>query len=46
MTDERVYSSLRFGIGRYNAPDDIDAVVDALAEAVKKARSRTSPVRE
>jgi cysteine desulfurase len=46
MTDERVYSSLRFGIGRYNAPFEIDAVVDALAEAVRMARSRTSPVRE
>ncbi len=46
MTDERVYTSLRFGIGRYNTADEIDAVVDALAEAVKTARSRTSPVRE
>lgn len=46
LNDARVYTSLRFGIGRYNTPAEIDAVVDALAEAVHAARSRTSPVRE
>ncbi|HET7292968.1 MAG TPA: cysteine desulfurase family protein [Vicinamibacteria bacterium] len=46
LPDARVYTSLRFGIGRYNTPAEVDAVVDALAEAVKEARSRTSPVRE
>ncbi len=46
LPDARVYTSLRFGVGRYNTPAEIDAVVDALAEAVKTARSRTSPVRE
>jgi cysteine desulfurase len=45
LPDARVYTSLRFGIGRYNTPADIDAVVDALAEAVKAARARTSAVR-
>ena len=46
LPDTRVYTSLRFGIGRYNTPAEIDAVVDALAEAVRTARSRTSLVRE
>jgi cysteine desulfurase len=45
LSDARVYASLRFGIGRYNTADDIDAVVNALAEAVNKARLRTSSVR-
>jgi cysteine desulfurase len=43
MTDERVYTSLRFGIGRYNTEAEIDAVVEALAEAVRAARDRSSP---
>ncbi len=46
LPDARVYTSLRLGIGRYNTAAEIDAVVDALAEAAKEARSRTSPVRE
>ena len=46
LPDARVYTSLRFGIGRYNTPAEIDAAVDALAEAVKTARSRTSAVRD
>jgi cysteine desulfurase len=45
MTDERVYTSLRFGIGRYNAEAEIDAVVEALAGAVSAARERSSPTR-
>ena len=43
MTDERIYTS--FGIGRYNTEAEIDAVVEALAEAVRAARDRTSPSR-
>ncbi|HJS58613.1 MAG TPA: cysteine desulfurase family protein [Vicinamibacteria bacterium] len=46
LKDARVYTSLRFGIGRYNTPAEVDSVVDALAEAVKVARSRSSAVRE
>ncbi len=45
LADASVYSSVRFGIGRYNTADEIDAVVEALAGAVKEARSRTSSVR-
>jgi cysteine desulfurase len=45
MTDERIFTSLRFGIGRYNTEAEIDAVVEALADAVRAARDRTSPSR-
>ncbi len=45
MTDSRVYSSVRFGLGRYNARLDVDAVVDALISAVNAARERSAPVR-
>jgi cysteine desulfurase len=43
LPDERVYTALRFGIGRYNTPLELDTVVDALAEAVQAARARSSP---
>jgi len=43
LADERVYTALRFGLGRYNDAGEVDAVVDALAEAVKAARERTRP---
>jgi cysteine desulfurase len=45
MTDSRVYSSVRFGLGRYNARPDVEAVVTALAAAVKAARERSASVR-
>jgi len=45
LEDARVYASLRFGLGRYNAPPDVDAVVDALAAAVRGARERSSSAR-
>jgi cysteine desulfurase len=45
LPDERVYTSLRFGVGRYNTAAEIDAVVAALAEAVKAARVRYAPLR-
>jgi cysteine desulfurase len=44
LPDERVYTALRFGIGRYNSGPEIAAVVDALAAAVAGARSRSSAV--
>jgi cysteine desulfurase len=42
LSDERVYTALRFGVGRYNTAAEIDAVVDALIDAVAVARSRAS----
>jgi len=44
LPDERVYTALRFGVGRYNSGPEIDAVVDALAGAVAAARARSSAV--
>jgi cysteine desulfurase len=43
LPDERIYTALRFGVGRYNRDDEIDAAVDALAEAVGAARARVAP---
>ena len=43
LPDERVYTALRFGLGRYNDAGEIDSVVEALAEAVKAARERWQP---
>jgi cysteine desulfurase len=40
LSDERVYTALRFGVGRYNDAGEIDSVVEAIAEAVKAARER------
>jgi cysteine desulfurase len=43
LSDERVYTALRFGVGRYNDAGEIDSVVEAIAEAVKAARERWQP---
>jgi cysteine desulfurase len=45
MTEERVYTSLRFGVGRYNTEAEVDAVVEAIAAAVKAARDRSPSIR-
>jgi cysteine desulfurase len=42
LPDMRVYTALRFGVGRYNTPAEIDAVVESIAEAVVAARARAS----
>jgi cysteine desulfurase len=42
LPDMRVYTALRFGVGRYNTPAEIDAVVESLAQAVAAARARVS----
>ena len=42
LPDERIYTALRFGIGRFNDADEIDEAVKALAAAVDTARSRAS----
>jgi cysteine desulfurase len=43
LSDSRIYTALRFGIGRFNGEIEIDHVVDAVAAAVKAARARTAP---
>ena len=45
LSEDRVYTSLRFGLGRYNTVAEVDAAVDALMEAAREARARTSPAR-
>jgi cysteine desulfurase len=42
LSDARVYTALRFGLGRYNSGSDIERVVDLLAEAVQAARARAN----
>lgn len=42
LPDERIYTALRFGIGRFNDAHEIDEAVKALAAAVDTARSRAS----
>jgi cysteine desulfurase len=43
LPDERVYTALRFGLGRYNTDLELDIAVGALEEAVRDARRRSSP---
>ena len=42
LTDARVYSALRFGIGRSNSAPEIDEAADRLASAVAAARARSA----
>jgi len=42
LSDERIYTALRFGIGRFNAAAEIDDAVEALALAVEAARQRAA----
>jgi cysteine desulfurase len=43
LPDDRVYTALRFGLGRFTTDEEIDHVVLALEEAVAGARSRATP---
>jgi cysteine desulfurase len=40
LSDMRVYSAVRFGVGRYNSGAEIDSAVEMIAEAVSNARLR------
>ena len=42
LADERVYTALRFGLGRFNDAREVDEAVEALAVAVNAARSRAA----
>jgi len=42
LSDERIYTALRFGLGRFNDAAEIDAAVEALAPAVEAARQRAA----
>lgn len=43
LPDERIYTAVRFGLGRYNDDAEVDAAVEMLAEAVAAARARSAP---
>ncbi len=45
LSDARVYSAIRIGIGRYNTEGELDEVARRLAEAVVAARSRAAHAR-
>ncbi len=40
----RVQSSLRFGLGRFNTAEEVEAVLHILAKAVSRLRKMTSPL--
>ena len=42
LTDDRIYTALRFGIGRFNTGSEIDTVIEELAAAAVVARNRSS----
>src|SRR5262245_41786999 len=42
LRDERIYTALRFGVGRFNDAAEIDATVEALTQAVSAARTRAA----
>lgn len=41
LDDVRIFTALRFGVGRFNTESEIDSVVEALADAVAVARTRS-----
>jgi len=42
LADDRIYTALRFGLGRYNTQDEIEDAVEAVAEAVMASRRRAA----
>ncbi len=38
LDEDQVRSSIRFGIGRFNTPDEIEVAIDQIADSVKKLR--------
>ncbi|MBS3819749.1 cysteine desulfurase [bacterium] len=42
---ERAHGSVRFTLGRYNSPEDVDSVVEALSEVTQKLRE-ISPLKK
>jgi cysteine desulfurase len=45
LPDDRVYTALRFGLGRYNTEAEVDAVVLAVTAAAAAARARSTAIR-
>ena len=44
LGDDRIYTALRFGLGRYNVEAEVDVVVAAVAEAADAVRARSAPL--
>ena len=42
LPDDRIYTALRFGLGRYNTGAEVDTVVERVAAAVESARGRSA----
>lgn len=45
LPDERIYTALRFGLGRYNVEAEIDEAVETLSRAVLDVRGRAVSLR-
>jgi cysteine desulfurase len=45
LADDRIYTALRFGLGRYNVEPEIDEAVERVARAVDEVRARVSALR-
>jgi cysteine desulfurase len=43
LSDDAARSSLRFGLGRFNTADDVDAAIDRVTSAVQKLRKLAVP---
>ena len=42
LSDEATRSSLRFGLGRFNTPDDIESAITAVTQVVRRLRKLSS----
>ena len=42
LSDEATRSSLRFGLGRFNTPDDIESAIAAVTQVVRRLRKLSS----
>jgi len=42
LGDDRIYTAIRFGVGRFNTQGEIESVIAALADAAAVARNRSS----
>ena len=43
LNDDQTRASLRFGLGRFNTPEEIDFAIDTVTQAVQRLRQLTQP---